>query len=243
MRGISPWRSTFAIAGSDLEKIERGTFEPYLYLSVLGTPGITAWVGLHRVVAIVAGETLIVSGATGTIGGIAGQLARRHGCTVIGIAGGPEKCAYAREALHFDQCLDHKDPEFTAQLAAVQAQVYFENVGGKLLDTVLPALAEHARIALCGMIAHYDTTRLHQFGNLHLLLERVIETRPYRVSEHGAYHRQAIDDLSMAFSQGAVTPSHTIAQGLEAVPSAFVVMMQGRSLGKSIVRAYDGVAA
>lgn len=236
VRGMGPWQTRFAIAGSALERLDIHTDRPELHLSVLGTSGITGWLGLHRIARIQPGETMIVSGATGTIGSIVGQLAKRHGCRVVGIAGGPQKCAHAREKLGFETCLDHRDPAFAEQLRGIEAQVYFENVGGAVLDAVLPALAEHARIALCGMVAHYDTAREHRFRNLHLLLERAIDVKPYRVSEHADHHVAAMADLAAGVSAGEVMCDHTISRGLDSAGAAFVSMLAGKSLGKSLVR-------
>lgn len=236
VRGIGPWQSLSAMAGSDLEKVPRLVQDSCYHLSVLGASGITAWVGLHRVGRIEPGETMIVSGATGTIGSIAGQLARRHGCNVVAIAGGERKCAHARDVLGFDTCLDHHAPDFAERLMAVPAQIYFENVGGSLLDAALPALTDHARIVLCGMIAHYDSSKIHQFSHLHMLLEKAVDVRPYRVSEYAEYHAQALKDLAAGVADGTVTCSHTLARGLEAAPQAFAAMMQGKALGKSIIQ-------
>jgi len=236
VRGIGPWQTRFAIEAARLEKLHTYADRPELHLSALGTSGITAWVGLHRVARIRAGEILIVSGATGTIGSIVGQMARRSGCRVVGIAGGPEKCAHALGRLNFEHCLDYRLDHFSERLREFEAQVYFENIGGALLDAVLPALSEHARIALCGMVAHYDTERSHSFRNLHLLLEKVIDVRPYRVSEHADHHADAVRDLTAAVDAGELTCDHTVADGLESAAAAFVSMLQGRALGKSIVR-------
>mgnify|MGYP001036967069 CR=1 FL=1 len=236
VRGVGPWQSRFAIPAAQLERLDTLRDRPELHLSALGTSGITAWVGLHRVARIAPGETLIVSGATGTIGSIVGQLGRRHGCDVIGIAGGAEKCAHATGALGFERCLDHRSESFGESLCGIEAQVHFENVGGALLDAVLPAITEHGRIALCGMVAHYDTSRAHSFRNLHLLLEKVIELRPYRVSEHAASHAEALRDLRAAVEAGELTCDHTFADGLDAAAAGFVSMLQGKALGKSIVR-------
>ena len=236
VRGIGPWQSLFAMAGSELEKLPHLALSAYYHLSVLGTPGITAWIGLHRIGRIKSGETIIVSGASGTIGSIAGQLARRQGCKVFGIAGGDAKCAHARDALGFHACLDHRKQNFAARLKEIDAQVYFENVGGNLLDAVLPALCDHARIVLCGMISHYDKDKTHQFRNLHMLLEKAIDVRPYRVSEHAEHHGEAMRELAEGVVDGSVTCTHTLARGLETAPEAFAAMMRGEALGKSIVQ-------
>lgn len=236
VRGVGPWRSVFAIAGSEIEAIPRLAQSDYYHLSILGASGVTAWIGLHRIGRIETGETMIVSGATGAIGGIAGQLARRRGLKVVGIAGGEVKCTHAREALGFDACLDHRAPDFADRLKDIAAQIYFENVGGSLLDAVLPALADHARIVLCGMIAHYDSSRTYQFRNLHMLLEKAVDIRPYRVSEHAEHHAAAMKDLAAGVDDGSVTCAHTLAQGLDAAPEAFATMMRGEALGKSIVQ-------
>jgi len=240
VRGVGPWRSVFAIAGSELEAIPPLAQCNYHHLSILGASGVTAWIGLHRVGRIKAGETMIVSGATGTIGSIAGQLARRRGLKVVAIAGGEAKCAHARDALGFEACFDHRAADFADRLRSAAAQIYFENVGGRLLDAVLPALADHARIVLCGMIAHYDSETIHPFRNLHMLLEKAIDIRPYRVSEHAEHHAEAMKDLAAGVDDGSVTCAHTLAQGLHAAPEAFAAMMRGEALGKSIVQLRSG---
>lgn len=239
VRGTAPWSTLCRLNGEALEQLRPDGTPPELFLSVLGVSGITAWVGLHRVARISADECVIVSGAAGTIGSIAGQLARRHGCRVVGIAGGAEKQAHV-EGLGFGPCLDYRAADFSQRLSALAAQVYFENVGGTLLDAVLPALDEHARIALCGMIAHYDSGRTHNFRNLHLLLERAIEVRPYRVSEHARFHQQAMRELATAVADGTLRCAHTIADGLGAAPQAFCQVMSGKTFGKALVRLGDG---
>ena len=121
-------------------------------------------------------------------------------------------------------------------MQGLRADIHFENVGGALLDDVLPALGDHARIVLCGMVAHYDTSRPQAFRNLHLLLERAIEVRPFRVSEHARLHPLALRDLRKAVMEDGVVCHHTIASGLAAAPGAFVAMLSGAPLGKSLVR-------
>ena len=126
-------------------------------------PGFTAWAGLKQIGAPKPGETIAVAAATGPVGATVGQIGKLSGCRVVGIAGGPDKCAYAVNELGFDACIDHKAPDFAEQLAKASPDgidVYFENVGGKVLDAVIPLLNPHARVPVCGLVSQYNATEL-----------------------------------------------------------------------------------
>ena len=159
------WQDYCISDGSDLMKLDSNMAHPSYALGVLGMPGLTAYMGLLDIGQPKTGETVVVAAATGAVGSLVGQIAKLKGCKVVGIAGGAEKCQYAVETLGFDHCIDHKSDDLAEQLAAVCSagiDVYFENVGGKVFDAVLPLLNTCARIPLCGLISQYNATELPQ---------------------------------------------------------------------------------
>ncbi|MBT2916625.1 zinc-binding dehydrogenase, partial [Vibrio anguillarum] len=149
--------------GEGLLKLGKNPTSPSYALGIMEMPGFTAYMGLLDIGQPKQGETVVVAAATGPVGATVGQIAKIKGCRVVGIAGGEEKCRYAKEVLGFDECIDHKADDFAEQLAKTCAQgidVYYENVGGKVFDAVLPLLNTAARVPLCGLISQYNATSL-----------------------------------------------------------------------------------
>ena len=216
-------------------------------LGVLGMPGFTAWTGINTILQAKADETVVVSAATGAVGSLAGQLAKAKGCRVIGVAGGPEKCAFAEEELGYDICLDHRAYADGAALgqaikkaAPDGVDCYFENVGGKTLEGVVSRMNTHGRIALCGMIAWYSGQGLDDAMILPAMwrniLTRRLKVQGFIIFDHydkiGAFLRE----VGPMIGSGQIRYRETVAQGLEAAPQAFLDMLGGGNFGKQLVR-------
>ena len=205
-------------------------------LGALGMPGFTAWVGLTEIAPVREGETVFISAAAGAVGSVAGQLAKARGCRVIGSAGGPEKVAYAREQLGYDEVFDHRadDPR---EALAEGIDVYFDNVGGPQLEAAIGALRRGGRIALCGAVSGYNATE-PQPGprNLPLLVGKRGTMRGFIVSDHAAREREFRDEVGGLIAGGRLEIAETVVEGgLEAAPRAFIDMLRGRYLGKVVV--------
>ncbi|KQM75496.1 NADP-dependent oxidoreductase [Xylophilus sp. Leaf220] len=212
------------------------------YLGAVGMPGVTAWYGLVKIIAPKAGETVVVSAATGAVGSAYGALAKARGCRVVGIAGGPEKCRYATEELGFDACIDHREHgDLKAMSKALKEACpdgidgYFENVGGYILDAVLLRANAFARIAVCGMIAGYDGKPL-PLQNPALILVNRMKVQGFIVSEHMEIWPEALKELGELVGSGKLRPRETVAEGLEAAPEAFLGLLKGRNFGKQLVK-------
>ena len=212
------------------------------YLGVVGMPGVTAWYELNRICEPKAGETVAVSAATGAVGSVVGQLAKAQGCRVVGIAGGKEKCDYAVNELKFDACIDYKAAPDARSLAALLAQAtpagidgYFENVGGTVLDAVLPRLNAFGRIAVCGMISGYEGEPL-PLAYPALILTSRLKVQGFIVSEHPKIWPQALSELGGAVASGTLRYRESVANGIESAPAAFLGLLKGRNLGKQLVK-------
>ncbi|WP_148716117.1 NADP-dependent oxidoreductase [Chitinolyticbacter meiyuanensis] len=218
--------------------------QPSLALGGLGMPGFTAYVGLLDIGQPKPGETVVVAAATGAVGAVVGQLAKLKGARAVGIAGGADKCRYAVEVLGFDACLDRHDPNWAEGLAAAcpdGIDVYFESVGGEVLDAVLPLLNLGARIPLCGFISHYNERtasgpdRLPRL--LATLLPKRIRMQGFIIFDHYAERFEAFQrDMGTWVKTGEVKLREDVVDGLEAAPAAFIGLLQGRNFGKLVVR-------
>ena len=212
------------------------------YLGAVGMPGVTAWYGLVKIIQPKAGETMVVSAATGAVGSAFAALAKARGCRVVGIAGGAEKCSYAVNELGFDACIDYREnPDIKSMAKALKDACpngidgYFENVGGYIFDAVLLRTNAFARIALCGMIAGYDGQPL-PLANPALLLVNRIKLEGFIVSEHMEVWGEALTELGGLVAAGQLKPRETIAQGLAAAPAAFLGLLKGKNFGKQLVK-------
>ena len=212
------------------------------YLGAVGMPGVTAWYGLFKVIQPKPRDTVVVSAATGAVGSAVAALAKGHGCRVVGIAGGPEKCRYATEELGYDVCIDYREHTSVAAMAkALQAACpqgidgYYENVGGYILDAVMQTMNAFGRIAVCGMIARYDG---HAVSLQHpeLILTNRLKVEGFIISEHLDVWPQALADLSLLVQKGILRPRETVAHGLAHAPEAFLGLLRGRNFGKQLVK-------
>jgi NADPH-dependent curcumin reductase len=212
---------------------------PATALGALGMTGVTAHYGLLALAKPRNGETVVVTAASGAVGGIVGQIAKLKGCRVVGIAGGPEKCRYVVQELGFDACVDYKAADFEQQLAAATphyVDVLFENVGGPVLDAVLQRIADHARIALCGNISQYNAKEPYGVKGLRQLLMHRVTTYAFVIADHRDYWPTALADLSQWLKEGKLKFREDIAEGLENAPQAFIRMLTGSNFGKTLVK-------
>jgi NADPH-dependent curcumin reductase CurA len=212
------------------------------YLGAVGMPGVTAWYGLVKIIEPKAGQTLVVSAATGAVGSAFAALSKARGCRTVGIAGGPDKCQYAVDELGFDACIDYKLHADAASLSKALRDAcpdgvdgYFENVGGMVLDAVLPRMNAFGRIALCGMIAGYDG-RPMPLAYPALILTNRLKLQGFIVSEHMEVWPEALKELGTLVGTGKLRPRETVAQGIEAAPEAFLGLLKGKNFGKQLVK-------
>lgn len=218
-------------------------------LGVLGMPGITAWVGLNDIMEAKPGETVVISAATGAVGGLAGQLAKAKGRRVIGVAGGPEKCDFAVTELGYDACLDHQAhdakglSEALKDVAPDGVDGYFENVGGKTLEAVLSRMNVGGRIAVCGMIAWYSGQGVDEAQPLPAvwrnILTRRLTAKGFIIFDHFDRFPAFIAEVAPMVSDGRLAFKESVAKGLDAAPEAFLNMLKGGNFGKQLVRVGD----
>jgi len=232
------WQEYGISDGSQLVKVDTTRIPLSAYLGAVGMPGVTAWVGLNRVIEPKAGETIVVSAASGAVGSVVGQLARLSGCRAVGIAGGEEKCRYVTGELGFDACIDYKarDVGMGLKLAAPDGiDGYFENVGGAILDSVLPRMKAFGRIAVCGLIAGYNGEPIPIRNPTWFLVSR-LKLQGFIVSEHMPSWPQALQELGSHVAAGRIRYRETIAEGLDNAPAAFIGLLKGLNFGKQLVR-------
>ena len=243
--GFGGWQQfSIADAGTPgvLRKVDTTHIALSAYLGVVGMPGVTAWYGLTRICKPKAGQTVVVSAASGAVGSAVGQLAKARGCRAVGFAGGADKCSYVVDELGFDACIDykaHKDPKslFEALKAATPDGVdgCFENVGGPVFDAVLARMNAFGRVALCGMISGYDGEPI-PLKQPQLILQSRLTIEGFIVSEHMAVWPEALKELGTLVASGKLKYRETVAQGLEAAPEAFLGLLKGKNFGKQIVK-------
>ena len=243
--GMGGWQEYSVVDGNApgmLRKVDTTHVPLSFYLGAVGMPGVTAWYGLVKIIAPKPGATVVVSAATGAVGSAFAALAKARGLRVVGIAGGPEKCKYAVEELHFDECIDYRQhPDVKTMSKALKDACpngidgYFENVGGYILDAVLLRTNAFARIALCGMIAGYDGQPL-PLQNPALILVNRLTIDGFIVSEHMEVWPEALKELGTLVATGQLKPRETIAEGIESAPEAFLGLLKGKNFGKQLVK-------
>jgi NADPH-dependent curcumin reductase len=239
------WRTHAVSDRADLRKLDPAVAPVTTGLGVLGMPGFTAYGGLRVIGKPKPGETVVVAAASGPVGSLVGQLAKIAGARAVGIAGGPEKCAYVKDEIRFDAAIDHRDPNFAAKLAAAcpnGIDVYFENVGGAIWQAVLPLLNKFARVPVSGLIAQYSSVakgdgidRLP--ATMRAILSNSVTVRGFLNYEFAAEHYPAfLGEVGAGIVNGRIRYREDIVDGLENAPEAFVGMLEGRNFGKLIVR-------
>ncbi|KUY99179.1 MULTISPECIES: NADP-dependent oxidoreductase [unclassified Burkholderia] len=232
------WQEYGTSNGNGLRKVDTSRVPLSAWLGVTGMPGVTAWVGLNRIIAPKAGETIVVSAASGAVGSVVGQLAKRAGCRAVGIAGGPDKCRYVVDTLGFDACVDYKAGRLADDLAAATPDGVdgcFENVGGAVLDTTMTRMNAFGRIAVCGMIAGYDGVPV-PLANPGLILRSRLTMQGFIVFEYPDAWPPALAELSELVATKQLHYRETIAYGLERAPDAFLGLLKGRNFGKQLVQ-------
>jgi NADPH-dependent curcumin reductase CurA len=242
------WQDYGLSDGRDLLKIDPTLAHPSYALGVLGMPGLTAYVGLLDIGRPRPGETVVVAAATGAVGAVVGQMAKIKGCRVVGVAGGREKCDYARATLGFDACLDHREPELPQRLAAACPQgidVYFELVGGAVLAAVVPLLNIGARVPVCGLISWYNLEKLPTgVDHLPVLLMATLRQRltlqGFIIFDHHQRFPSFQRDMSGWLREGRVKYREQEIVGLEQAPRGLIGMLQGENFGKLVVRVAEG---
>lgn len=239
------WQDYALSDGEGLMKLDPAMPRPSYALGVLGMPGLTAYGGLLDIGAPQKGETLVVGAATGAVGSVVGQMGRLKGCRVVGIAGGAEKCRYAVEELGFDACVDHRREDLPQRLAEACPEgvdIYWENVGGAVMDAVLPLLNAKARIPVCGLIAHYNAETLPPGPDripllMGMILRKRLTVQGFIVfSEYGQLYPEFLREMSAWVGEGKIRYREDVVEGLENAPEAFIGLLQGRNFGKQVVR-------
>jgi len=243
--GMTGWADHACLPGSEVTKLPAGT-DPSAALGVLGMPGFTGWVGLNDYGRPKPGETLVVAAATGPVGSMVGQLARLAGLRTVAIAGGSEKCRLARETFGFDAAIDHRAYADADALRAALAEVapdgvdiYFENVGGKVLEAVVPLMNLNGRIPVIGMIAWYNgagasADKLPALWRS--ILVKRLNVHGLLIYDHWDRLGAFLNEVGPRVASGEITYLEDVAQGLEAAPKAFIAMLTGGNVGKQIVQ-------
>jgi NADPH-dependent curcumin reductase CurA len=225
--------------GGGVRKIDPAYVPLSAYLGAVGMPGVTAWIGLNEHGKPKAGETVVVSAASGAVGSAVGQLAKLKGCRAVGIAGGRAKCDYVVNELKFDACIDYKAGNLDAELTAACPQgvdIYYDNVGGRVLDTVLTHMNAFSRIPLCGLISGYDNLDALAIRNFRSFLVNRIQLRGFICSDHLDLWKPALQELGALVHDGKLKYRETIAEGLENAPKAFIGLLKGQNFGKQLVK-------
>jgi NADPH-dependent curcumin reductase CurA len=239
------WQDYALSDGTGVNALPAGIVRPSYALGVLGMPGFTAYMGLLDIGKPQPGETLVVAAATGAVGSVVGQIAKLRGCRVVGVAGGAEKCAWAVRDLGFDACLDHRTPDLNEQLAAAVPagiDIYFENVGGKVLRAVLPLLNTHARMPVCGLISQYQSTPPDpELGALLMrtVLVKRLTLRGFIIFDYSQRFSEFSQDMQDWVRGGRIRYREDVVDGLENAPAAFLGLLDGRNFGKLIVKVAD----
>jgi len=209
------------------------------YLGVLGMPGMTAYFGLKEIGQPKAGDTVVVSAASGAVGSVVGQLAKLWGCRAVGVAGGARKCDYVKRELGFDDCVDYKAGNLAAALkeACPEAvDVYFDNVGGEIFDTVLAQMSLLSRVVVCGLIADYNATEPYRLRNWRSVLVNRIRLQGMIVFDWKERHGEALEVLAGYFAEGRLKYRESVLAGLENAPRGLVALLKGENFGKQLVR-------
>ena len=243
--GMGGWQQYSVVDATQLgalRKVDTTHVPLSAYLGAVGMPGVTAWYGLVKIIDPKAGQTMVVSAATGAVGSAFAALSKARGCRTVGIAGGPEKCAYAVAELGFDVCIDYKLHKDAASLSKALKNAcpdgidgYFENVGGMVLDAVIGRMNAFGRIAVCGMIAGYNGAPLPLAQPVLILVQR-LRVEGFIVSEHMEVWPQALAELASLVASGKLKARESIAVGLETAPEAFLGLLKGKNFGKQLVK-------
>ncbi len=236
--GMLGWQLYGVSDGAMLMKVDDRHIPLSAYLGSVGMPGVTAWYGLMDICAPKAGDTVVVTAASGAVGSVVGQLAKLKGCRAVGIAGGAEKCRYVVDELGFDACVDYKAGNLWKDIKAATPNgidCLFENVGGEIFDVLLGRMKAFSRVAVCGLISQYNSEP-HAMKNIGSVLINRIKMQGFIVSEHMERWPVALQELGQGVATGKIKYRETVAQGLENAPQAFIGLLKGANLGKQLVK-------
>ena len=238
----SGWQQYGVSDGSGVRKLDANYVPLSAYLGAVGMPGVTAWIGLNEHGKPKAGETVVVSAASGAVGSAVGQLAKARGARVVGIAGGADKCSYVVNELGFDACIDYKKyPDLKSLSQALQDACpggidgHFENVGSLILEAVMQRANAFCRVAVCGMISGYNGEPI-PLTSPQLILVNRMKIEGFIVSEHMEVWPEALKELGAGVVSGKLKYRETVAQGIEAAPEAFIGLLKGKNFGKQLVK-------
>jgi NADPH-dependent curcumin reductase CurA len=209
------------------------------YLGVLGMPGMTAYFGLKDIGQPKRGETVVVSAASGAVGSVVGQLAKIWGCRAVGIAGGGQKCDYVARELGFDACVDYKAAnlkEALRQACPSGVDVYFDNVGGQIFDTLLTQMNLHARVVVCGLISDYNATEPYAIRNWRAVLVNRIRLQGMIVFDWKERYGEATKALGGYFGEGKLKYRESVIEGLDNAPRGLIALLKGENFGKQLVK-------
>jgi len=233
------WQLYGVAKGNDLTPIDTSRAPASYYLGILGMPGMTAWFGLSEIGRPKPGETLVVSAASGAVGGVVGQLAKIGGCRAVGIAGGRAKCDYVVGELGFDACIDYKNGNLLQELRLAcpnGVDVHFENVGGEILDTLLRLMNPFSRIILCGLISEYNATEPYGHTMLRSVLVNRIKMQGMLVFDWKDRYGEALEGLAGYLAEGKLKYRESVVHGIENAPQGFIALLKGGNFGKQLVK-------
>ena len=244
----SGWQDYSVSNGEGVVKLDKDMANPSYGLGVLGMPGFTGYMGLTDIGKPQKGETLVVAAATGPVGATVGQVGNQYGLRTVGIAGGADKCEFAVRELGFDVCIDHKADDFAEQLKNAcpdGIDIYYENVGGKVFDAVMPLLNAHARVPVCGLVSQYNATDLPEGKDrlgmlMGLILRQRLTVKGFIIfEEYGDHFPEFLETMGKWVESGAVKTKEHITDGLNNAPDAFVKMLNGENFGKTVIKVAD----
>lgn len=239
--GMLKWKELQTSPGTGLNKVNKGLAPLTAFLGVLGLTGITAYLGLEKTGRLKKGETLLVSGASGAVGSVAGQIGKIKGCRVVGIAGTDEKIVQIKEKFGFDEGINYKTAgdlkKAIAEACPNGVDVYYDNVGGEILDAALANMNKFGRVINCGAISLYNKTEMPTGPRPEgLLIKKSILMQGFTVRDYVKDFGPAINQLTSWFKEGKITHSETIVEGFDNVPQAFIDLFEGKNIGKMIVK-------
>ncbi len=239
--GMLGWENYSLSDGKQLRKIESGAVPLSYHLGILGMPGMTAYVGLHKIAEAQSDDRVFVSAASGAVGSVVGQLAKLHGCRVAGCAGSDEKVALLTDELGYDAAFNYHSskslPKSIANACPEGIDVNFENVGGEIFEAALWNMRDFGRVALCGMIAHYNDEKMQPGPRgMGVIIARRLRIQGFIVFDHPEVCEEYVLKAANWLAEGKLTYRETVAEGIENAPGAFISMLKGENTGKQIVQ-------
>lgn len=243
VRGPIGWQEWAVVSAHDVKRVDPSLGPVSTAVGVLGMPGLTAYYGLLDIGQPKAGDTLVVSAASGAVGAVVGQIGKINGCFVIGVAGSDEKCSYVVDELGFDAAVNYKTQNVSAEFTRLSPggiDVYFDNVGGPVLDAVMDNLADKARIAICGQISQYNAAEMPQGPrNIGALLRTQSKAEGFLVYQFERQHEIGRSRLAAWIKDGRLKYKEDIVDGFENAPSAFIGLLRGDNFGKLLIKVSD----